>query len=85
MRVCPVRQSTVRVTRTRFPGTLHAAFQYMGYAELLGDLAHIALACVLVLHHACAANYFQVGDLARCSQNFILHAICEVGVLLIDR
>ena len=40
MRVCPgVNQ--LRVTRTRFPARLHASFQNVRNAELLGDLPQV--------------------------------------------
>ena len=39
-------------------GTLHGAFQYMGYAERVGDLAHITLGDGFVLHCRHAADYF---------------------------
>src|SRR5438132_8737102 len=39
-------------------GTLHGAFQYMRYAERVGDLAHIMLGGGFVLHCRHAADYF---------------------------
>ena len=62
-------------------GTLHAAFQHVRYAKRLGDLAQITLYTDFVLHCRRAANDFQVGYFRQASQDFVLHAICEVSVL----
>ena len=57
MHVCPgVNQ--LRCYTHKVPGALHAAFEYVRNPELLGDLAQVALYRVLVLHHACTADYF---------------------------
>ena len=63
---------------------LHTSLQYIRHPELLGDLANIAHRRILVLHHACATNYFQVGDFAEVGQNLIMDPICEKSVLLIS-
>src|SRR6267143_2413415 len=82
MRVCPgVNQ--LRGYAHTVPGALHAAFEHMRNAEFLGDLAQVATYGILVLHHACTTNYFQVGDLGEIGENFILHAVCEVSVLFL--
>ena len=39
-------------------GTLHGAYQQMGYPERVGDLAHIMLGGGFVLHCRHAADYF---------------------------
>src|SRR6266702_2756344 len=71
MRVCPsVNQ-------------LYAYFQYMRHAELLRDLAQVALHNILVLHHACATDYLEVGDFSEVRKDFILDTIGEKSVLLI--
>ena len=62
--------------------SLHAALHQVRDPELLRDFAQIARDSALVLHHGCAADHFQVGDLGEVSQNFVLHAIGEEGVLL---
>ena len=61
---------------------LHAAFHQMRDPELLRDLAQVALRASFVLHHRSAANHFQVGDLGKISQNFVLHAVGKKGVRL---
>src|SRR5207247_610624 len=61
--------------------TLHASFHDVRYSELLANFAQVALSAGLVLHCRCAADHFQVGDSGEIGQNFILDAICEVGVL----
>jgi len=35
---------------------------------------------VSLLHHRCAADHFQVGNSGKISQDFILHAVCEVSI-----
>src|SRR5205823_1350263 len=57
MRVCPgVNQ--LRGYANAVPGALHAAFEHVRNAELLGDLAQVPIYGVLVLHHACTTDYF---------------------------
>src|SRR5207245_9902772 len=65
------------------PGSLHTSLEYMRDAKLLGDLAKVACCRILVLHHACAANHFQVSDLSEVGKDFILDTISEEGVRLI--
>ena len=62
---------------------LHAAFDDMRDAELLADLAQIARRAGLVLHHARAADHFQIGDLREVGQNLVLHPIGEKDVLFV--
>src|SRR6266567_176684 len=64
-------------------GALHCAFQYMRDAQAGGDLTQVSLHARFVLHYRCTANYFQVGHSGKASEDFILHAICKVGVLLL--
>ena len=52
-------------------------------AKLLGDLAQIACRRVLVLHHTRAADHFQIGDLGKIRQDFVLHSPGEIGVLFV--
>ena len=49
-------------------------------AECLRDLAKVASCCVLLMHHTCATNYFQVSDFGEVSQDFILDAVSEIRV-----
>src|SRR6266481_4143783 len=52
-------------------------------AELLRDLAQVALHAALILHHRGAADHFEIGQLGEVGQGFILHAVgkkCVVGV-----
>src|SRR5207244_4566438 len=55
----------------------------MRNAELLGDLAQIARDSALVLHHRCAADDFEVGNLSKVGKNLILYTISEISVLFI--
>ena len=69
---------------SHFPaGALHAAFEQMSDAELLADLRQVALRATFILHDRSAADHFQVRDLRQVGQDFILHAVCEIGVLLV--
>ena len=52
----------------------------MRHAKLLSDLAQVALEAGFVLHHRSAADHFQIGDLGKVSQDFILHAVSKEGV-----
>ena len=80
MRVCPgVNQLCVYAHTVA--GALHAAFEHMRNAEFLGDLAKVAHRGILILHHTCATNYFQVGNSGEIRKDFVLNAVCEVGVL----
>src|SRR5712692_371015 len=54
----------------------------MSDAELLTDLAQVALPASFILHDRSAADHFQVRDLCQVGQNFVLHAVGEIGVLL---
>ena len=47
------------------PCSLHAAFQYMGDAELPGDLAKVACRIGSILHHTRATDNFQIRDLCK--------------------
>src|SRR5207249_9105480 len=47
------------------------------------DLAQIACDSAFVLHHRCAADDFEVGNLSKVGKNFILYTISEIGVLFI--
>ncbi len=60
---------------------LHAAFEQVGHAKLLSDFAQVALRAGLILHHAGAADHFQLSDFCEIRQNFILHAVGEESVL----
>src|ERR1039457_5989836 len=55
----------------------------MRYAELLPDLTQIPSNPALVLHHARVAYHFQVRDFGEISQNFVLHSISKICVLLV--
>ena len=56
---------------------LHAAFEEIGDAELPADLAQVARGAAAILHHARAADHFQVGDPGQVGQDFVLHAVGE--------
>ncbi len=62
---------------------LHAALEQVRDAELLRDLAQIARCPGFVLHHAGAADHFEVRDLRQVGQDFVLHAVGEKRVLLV--
>ena len=79
MRIGP-RVDQLRVHPHLVGRALHAAFEYMRHAELLADLAQIARSAGLVLHHAGAADHFQVRDPGQVGEDFVLHAVGEKGV-----
>jgi hypothetical protein len=62
---------------------LHAAFEHVRNAQFLGDFAQVAIYGVLVLHHACTTNYFQVRNFGEIREDFVLNAVCEIGVLFL--
>ncbi len=62
---------------------LHAAFQQIRDAKLLTDLSQIARRAAPVLEDRSAADDLQIRDFCQISENLILHAIREVGVLLV--
>ena len=53
----------------------------MRYSKSLANFAQVAFNAGLVLHCRRAADDFEVGHPGEAGQNFILNAICEVGVL----
>src|SRR5690348_10285837 len=65
------------------PSSLHAPFKHMSDAELLGDLAKIARCRVLVRHHTCATNYFQVSHLGEVRKNFVLNTLGKISVFFV--
>ena len=82
MRVCPgINQ--LRGHSHAVSCSLHTPFKDMSGAKLLGDLAKVASRCISVLHNAGATDYFQVGDLGEVREDFILHTVCEVSILLL--
>jgi len=63
---------------------LDTAFEEMRDAELLRDLAQVALHARSYIHHRGAADHLEIATLAS-RQDFILHAVgkkCVVGVAL---
>src|ERR1041385_7020738 len=64
-------------------GALYAAFEYMRNAELLGDLAQVAIYGVSVLHHAGTTDYLQVSNFGEVRKDFVLNAVCEISVLFL--
>ncbi len=52
-------------------------------AELLPDLPQVARCATLVLHHAGAADHFEVRNFAEVGQNFVLRAVAELRVLFV--
>jgi hypothetical protein len=55
----------------------------MGDAELLTNFAQVAGRSALVLHHAGAANHFEIRNLGQVGQNLVLHAIGEESILFL--
>src|SRR5437762_3740145 len=53
----------------------------MRNAQLLRNLAKITCNSALILHHARAADYFQVCDLRKVGQDLVLHAVGKIGIL----
>jgi hypothetical protein len=47
---------------------------------LLPNLAQIALRIGFILHDGSAADHFQIRDSGEVDEDFILHAISEVGI-----
>ena len=83
MHVCPsVNQLCAHADTVS--DALDAPFQHILNAELLRDLAKVACCRILVLHHTCSTNYFQVGDLSEVRKDFILDTIRKEGILLIS-
>ena len=66
------------------PGALHTALDHIANAELPRDLAQVASRGrgTLVLHHRSAADHFQISQPRETAENFILHAVGEIGVFL---
>ena len=79
------RIDQLRVDAHAIAGALNASFHDMRDTELLADLAQIARDPAFVLHHARAADHFQIRDLGEVGQDFVLHAIGEERVLLFLR
>ena len=71
----------LRIDTHPIGSTLHASFHDMCYSELLANFAQVSWSAGLVLHRRCPADHFQIGDPGEIGQNFILDAICEIGVL----
>ena len=59
---------------------LDTAFQHVGNAERLTDLAQVTRGRGLVLVYAGAADHFQVGDLGQIGEDFVLNAVGKIGV-----
>ena len=55
----------------------------MGHAELLSDFPQVPRIATLIEHHGSAADHFQIRNLCKIGQNFILHAIREERVLFV--
>src|SRR6266480_167453 len=75
------RIDQLRIDTYAIGSALNASFQYMRHAECRTNFAQVAWSAGLILHCRCAADDFQVGDPGKAGQNFILDAICEIGVL----
>src|SRR5438477_7603399 len=60
---------------------LYTALDQTCNPKLLADFAQVALGPRFVLHHRSTADHLQVGDFGEVSQNFVLHAISEKGVV----
>jgi hypothetical protein len=61
---------------------LHAAFEQVRNSELLADVAQVPRRSALILQNRAAADYFEVGNFRQVSENFVLHAVSEIGVFL---
>ena len=55
----------------------------MCHAKLLADLAGVSRRARLVLHHTRAADHLEVGHFGKSSEDLILHAVREKGVVRI--
>ena len=70
----------LRIDSHMIRNALHAPFQNIGDTKFLGDLAKIARCRILVLHHACAANYLQITYLGEIGKDFVLDTVGKVGI-----
>ena len=76
------RIDQLRVHAHLAAGTLHAAFQHVSDAKLLSDFAQIARATRFINYYRSAADYLQVCDLCKITQNLVLDTIGEKSVFL---
>src|SRR5437016_3737383 len=72
----------LRVDTHPIASSLNASFHHMRHTELLTDHAYVARHPAFVWHHTRATDHFQIGYFREVSQDLILHAIGEKGVLL---
>ena len=77
------RIDQLRVDAHAIARALNASFHDMRDTKLLADLAQISRGSAFVLHHRSAADHFQIGDLRQVGENFVLHAIGEIGVVFV--
>ncbi len=75
------RIDQLRVDAHAIARALNASFHDMRDAELLANLAQVAREPRSCIALRGAADHFQIRDLGQISQDFILHAICEISVL----
>src|SRR4029453_2811614 len=59
----------------------YASFQYVGDTQRITDLPQVLFTAIL--HHAGAADHFEVGHLCQLGQNVILHAISKKRMLFV--
>src|SRR6266480_846082 len=78
-----LRDNRLRINTKSIPGALHGTFNDISNAELLTDLAQIALHATLVLTRTGVANDFQLRDLSKVGENLILHTIGEESIRFI--
>ena len=59
---------------------LDATFQDVRDTERTRDFAQVTCRSIPVLHHACSADHFEVGDLGQAGEDFVLHTLGKIGV-----
>src|SRR6266566_7833569 len=64
-------------------GALDTAFYHMRNTQSSCDLTKVAFQVAFVLHHARSADDFQVGDLGKIIENFVLDASGEERVFFV--
>src|SRR5438045_5560776 len=82
MRIVP-RIYQLRIHPYLIGCALHAAFEQMRNSELLADVAQVPRRSALILQNRAVTDYFEVGNFRQVSENFVLHAVSEIGVFLI--
>ena len=76
------RINQLRVDAHAIASALNTSFQHICDAKLLPDLAHVVRHPAFVWHYTGAADHFQIGNFREVTENLVLHAIGEKGILL---